>query len=159
MNIVQIGAAGHYAYALPTAKKYGMKFVGICCPDVEDHLSRALNHLEKFGFAPRVYEDAEEMLEKEKPDVAVINTVMYENARYAMMALEKGISVFCEKPVATDPETLKELEAVYARAKKKNGSVCFCGIRNRGIIFDFPNQKTFRACDKFICGFGNRAKR
>ncbi|MBQ3489586.1 MAG: Gfo/Idh/MocA family oxidoreductase [Clostridia bacterium] len=128
MNIVQIGAVGHYAYALPTAKQYGMALAGICCPDPEDHLPRVLKHLEKFGFAPHVYENAEEMLDGEKPDIAVINTVMYENARYAMMALERGISVFCEKPVATDLETLEKLEAVWRDAKKKNDNICFCGM-------------------------------
>ena len=128
MNIVQIGAVGHYAYALPTAKKYEMKITGICCPDPEDRLPRVMKHLETFGYAPRVYENAEEMLEKEKPDIAVVNTVMYENARYAMMALKKGISVFCEKPVATTLETLNELEAVYGEARAKNKSVCFCGM-------------------------------
>lgn len=128
MKIVQIGAIGHYAYALSTAKKYEMEFSGICCPDPEDHLSRVMKHLEKFGYAPRIYENAEEMLEKEKPDIAIINTVMYENARYAMMALEKGISVFCEKPVATTLETLKGLEVVYAREKEKNEKLVFCGM-------------------------------
>lgn len=128
MNIVQIGAVGHYAYALPTAEKYGMKITGICCPDPEDHLLRVMKHMENFGYVPRVYENAEEMFEKEKPDIAIINTVMYENARYAMMALEKGISVFCEKPVATTLETLEALELMYARAKKKNERVCFCGM-------------------------------
>ena len=128
MKIVQIGTVGHYEYALPTAEKYGMDIAAVCCPDPEDNLPRALKHLEKFGFAPRVYESAEEMMENEKPDIAVINTVMYENARYAMMALEKGISVFCEKPVATDLETLGKLEAVYARAKNKEERVCFCGM-------------------------------
>lgn len=128
MKIVQIGAAGHYAYALPTAKKYGVELSAVCCPDPEDHLERVMKHFEKFGYAPRVYENAEEMLKKEKPDIAVINTVMYENARYAMMALEKGISVFCEKPVATNMETLAKLESVYARAKKKNENICFCGM-------------------------------
>ena len=128
MNIVQIGGVGHYAYALPTAKKYGMKMTGVCCPDAEDSLVRVLKHLETFGYAPRVYENAEDMLEKEKPDIAIVNTVMYENARYAMMALKKGISVFCEKPVAVNLETLNELEAVYREAKMKNKGVCFCGM-------------------------------
>ena len=128
MNIVQIGAAGHYAYALPTAAKYGMNVTGICCPDPEDHLPRARKRLEQFGFTPRVYENAGEMLDAEHPDIAVVNTVMYENARYAMMALERGISVFCEKPVATNWEMLKKLEEVWAEAKKKNGNICFCGM-------------------------------
>lgn len=128
MNIVQIGGVGHYAYALPTAKKYGMEMTGVCCPDPEDRLARVMKHLETFGYAPRVYENAEEMLDGEKPDIAIINTVMYENARYAMMALKKGISVFCEKPVATTLETLNELETVYREAKVQYKDLCFCGM-------------------------------
>ena len=32
MKFVQIGAIGHYAYALPTAKKYRMDLCGVCYP-------------------------------------------------------------------------------------------------------------------------------
>lgn len=128
MKMVQIGAIGHYAYALPTAKKLRMDLCGVCYPDPEDCAERATKNFEKFGFAPRVYESAEEMLESEKPDVAVINTVMSENARYAEMALKKGISVFCEKPLATTLEGLDHLERVYAGAKKKNPSLVMVGM-------------------------------
>lgn len=128
MKIVQIGAIGHYAYALPTAKKYGMDLCGVCYPDPEDHAERASKNFEKFGFAPRVYESAQEMLESEKPDVAVVNTVMSENARYAEMALKRGVSVFCEKPLATTLEALERLECVYAEAKKKNPSLMLVGM-------------------------------
>ncbi len=128
MKIVQIGAIGHYAYALPTAQKYRLDLCGICYPDPEDNGARTSKNLERFGFSPRVYETVEEMLETEKPDVAVINTVMSENGRYAEMALKKGISVFCEKPVSTTLEGLDRLESVYAGAKKKNPSIVFCGM-------------------------------
>ena len=128
MKVVLIGAIGHYAYALPTAKEYKLDFCGACYPDPEDHGERAAKGLEKFGFAPRIYESAEEMLDTEKPDVAVINTVLSENARYAEMALKKGISVFCEKPLATTLAGLDHLEGVYAKAKKKNPSLVLCGM-------------------------------
>ncbi|MBQ2987855.1 MAG: ribonuclease HI [Clostridia bacterium] len=128
MKFVQIGAIGHYAYALPTAKKYRMDLCGVCYPDPEDHAARATKSFEKFGFSPRVYETVEEMLEREKPDVAVINTVMSENGRYAELALGRGISVFCEKPVATTLAGLDRLERVYAEAKRKYPSLVFCGM-------------------------------
>lgn len=57
MKIVQIGAAGHYAYALPTAKKYALEFAGLCMVDPEDDLNRALRELAAYGFAPRIYQD------------------------------------------------------------------------------------------------------
>jgi|GEM_PF-84359 len=128
MKIVQIGAIGHYAYALPTAKKYRMDLCGVCYPDPEDNAVRAAKNFEKYGFAPRVYETVEEMLRTEQPDIAVINTVMSENGRYAEMALLRGIGVFCEKPVATTLAGLDRLERVYAQAKKKYPSLVFCGM-------------------------------
>ena len=128
MKIVQIGAIGHYAYALPTAQKYGMDFCGVCYPDAEDNAVRASKNFEKFGFAPHIYESAEEMFASEKPDIAVINTVMSENGRYAEMALKQGISVFCEKPVSTTLAGLDRLEHIYAEAKQVHPSLVFCGM-------------------------------
>lgn len=128
MKVVQIGAAGHYAYALATMKKYGMDFSAVCYPDPEDGKARAERNFERFGFSPRVYENAEEMLAKEKPDIAIINTVMYENGRYAERALSMGISVFCEKPVATTEEQLVRLTEAYRKAKREKENICFCGM-------------------------------
>ncbi|MBQ8497132.1 MAG: Gfo/Idh/MocA family oxidoreductase [Clostridia bacterium] len=128
MKVVQIGAAGHYAYALGTIKKYGMDFAAICYPDAEDGAARAARNLERFGFAPRVYEDVETMLHEEKPDIVIVNTVMYKNSQYAEMALSRGCSVFCEKPVATEMDKLEHLVYIYKEAKKKDPSICFCGM-------------------------------
>jgi len=128
MKIVQIGAIGHYAYALPTIKKYRLDLCGVCYPDPEDNEERAAKNFERFGLSPRIYIDAEEMLEKEKPDIAVINTVMSENSRWAEAALARGISVFCEKPVATTLAGLDRLESIYAQAKRKYPSLVFCGM-------------------------------
>lgn len=128
MKVVQIGAAGHYAYALATMKKYGMDFAAVCYPDAEDGAERAARVFARMGFEPRVYDDAVTMLEIEKPDIAIINTVMYENGRYAEIALKMGISVFCEKPVATTESRLESLIATYYEAKAKKPNLCFCGM-------------------------------
>ena len=128
MKVVQIGAAGHYAYALATMKKYGMDFAAVCYPDVEDGADRAARVFDRLGFEPRVYDDAVTMLTLEKPDIAIINTVMYENGRYAEIALNMGISVFCEKPVATTETKLESLIATYYEAKEKKPNLCLCGM-------------------------------
>jgi predicted dehydrogenase len=128
MKVVQIGAAGHYAYALATMKKYGMDFAAVCYPDAEDGAERAARVFARLGFEPRVYDDAVTMLTLEKPDIAIINTVMYENGRYAEIALKMGISVFCEKPVATTETKLESLIATYYEAKAKKPNLCFCGM-------------------------------
>ena len=128
MKVVQIGAAGHYAYALATMKKYGMDFAAVCYPDAEDGAERAARVFARMGFEPRVYDDAVTMLTLEKPDIAIINTVMYENGRYAEIALKMGISVFCEKPVATTETKLESLIATYYEAKAKKPNLCFCGM-------------------------------
>ncbi len=131
MKMVQIGTVGHYAYALPTAKKYGMDFAGICTACPEDSLDHAKKEIERYGFSPKTYGDWREMLVDARPDVAVVNTVMAKNSEIAAFALEEGISVFCEKPVATDREALLYLENVYEKAKSRYAdarNVCFCGM-------------------------------
>jgi predicted dehydrogenase len=109
-------------------KKYEMDFAAVCYPDAEDGAERAARVFARLGFEPRVYDDAVTMLEIEKPDIAIINTVMYENGRYAEIALKMGISVFCEKPVATTETKLESLIATYYEAKAKKSNLCFCGM-------------------------------
>ncbi len=131
LNIVQVGAIGHYEYALPTAKKYGASITAIAFPHAEDDRARAMRNLKAFGFEPRIYEDVEEMFEKEKPDVAVVNTVMAKNGAIAGKALSMGISVFCEKPVAVTLTELDELERIYREAKARfagEKNLVFCGM-------------------------------
>jgi len=118
MKIVQIGAAGHYHYALPTAKKYGMELAAIAFPNADDSRG-AVRSMAKYGFAPAVCDDPLRMLDEVQPDIAVINTVMADNARNAIAALERGISVFSEKPLATTPEELDALEEAYRASKAK----------------------------------------
>lgn len=131
MKIVQIGAAGHYAYALSTAKKYGLDFAGLCAVDPEDDLARAQKELAGYGFVPRIYQNWRDMLLETAPEIAIVNTVMAKNSKIAAFALECGISVFCEKPVATNMTALANLENGYRDAVlqyKNRKNICFCGM-------------------------------
>ncbi|MBQ9748674.1 MAG: Gfo/Idh/MocA family oxidoreductase [Clostridia bacterium] len=114
LNVVQIGSVGHYAYALTTMRKYKLSFVGVCYPHEADNRVRAERNFARFGFEPPVYDDWREMLETLKPDIAIVNTVMAYNCEIARTALSMGISVFCEKPLATTLSELATLEETYA---------------------------------------------
>lgn len=117
MKLVQIGTVGHYGYALTGAKKIPCDMAGICAPNPCDNPENAKKKWEALGSSPRIYDDPIAMMEEVCPDIAVINTVMADNARYAMEALKRGISVFLEKPMATTPEDLEQLEKVYKSSR------------------------------------------
>ena len=67
--------------------------------------------------AKRHYNDFKEMLEKEELDILDICLPTYLHADYAIMAMEKGINVICEKPISLKEE---DVERVYSTAKKNN---------------------------------------
>ena len=67
----------------------------------------------------RFYADAKEMLEKEKMDFVIIALPTYLHKEYAVMALEKGLHVFSEKPMARWQKDAQEmLEASKKMGKK-----------------------------------------
>ncbi len=74
---------------------------------------------ESFGCP--VYDSWQDMLEKEKPDIAVVNPWYRDNAKISMECLKKGIHVYSEKPLATDMEELEALEKVYRESGKDLG--------------------------------------
>lgn len=68
-------------------------------------------------FIPKGYDDFREMLDVEKPDVVHICTPNASHYEMAMCAMERGISVVCEKPLT---KTLAEAKKLADYAKKHN---------------------------------------
>ena len=66
-------------------------------------------------FVPKGYDDYKVMLDTEKPDVVHICTPNSSHYEMAMYAMERGISVVCEKPLT---KTLDEAKKLAAYAKK-----------------------------------------
>lgn len=62
-----------------------------------------------------LYQDAEELLEKEELDFVITALPTYIHEKVAVMAMEKGIHVFSEKPMAIN---LEQAENMLAVAKK-----------------------------------------
>ena len=90
MKAVQIGAAGHAMYAYNAIKSRGIEFSAISCGshgNEAENISGALAGLEKRGFSPKLYDDWRDMLERERPDIVIINPWFCDNADCAVYAL------------------------------------------------------------------------
>ena len=94
------------------------------CDILPEKAKAAMN---KHGINCRIYENYEEMLDKERPDCVHICTPHYLHSKMAAEALSRGINVFLEKPAAANEEQLSELLSVE---KKSAAKLCVC-FQNR----------------------------
>jgi len=69
------------------------------------------------GSKPKLYETYQEMLDKEKLDLAVVCLPYARNAFAAAAAAEKGLHILCEKPVAVNFGDLDMLESAVKKNK------------------------------------------
>ncbi len=121
MRVVQVGNIGHAYYAYAEMKRRKFDFVAISCgghgrkAEEIEVTHRMLT--EDFHFSPKLYDDYKEMFACEQPDIALVNPWFNEIGDIALYALEHGIHVFCEKPIATDMKTLSEIERCIKEKK------------------------------------------
>jgi predicted dehydrogenase len=87
----------------------------------------------------RVYDDYQEMLEKESPDVVGICLPFYQNAEASIAAARKGIHVLSEKPAATELSELARLEEQVHQS----------GIQY-SVMLDMRTLPTFRAARQAV---------
>lgn len=72
----------------------------------------------QFGIE-RLYTSAEEMLEKEKLDIVSIAVPNKFHKDLTIKALNKGINVLCEKPMAMNVKEAREMKKAADKAKKR----------------------------------------
>ena len=114
----QIATTQHLPAFREAAQAGVCSLVGVC--DLEpNRLSRAGRQFDIAGF-----QDAEAMLEKTKSDVVSIATLPSSLRDLAVMCLEAGCHVLCEKPVAMDTGEARDM---FRAAETKNRllSICF----------------------------------
>ena len=69
-----------------------------------------------FGVPPAsVYDDAEAMIRREKPDVVDVITDLETHARFVKLAAVHGVPVICQKPMAT---SLAEAESMVSACRQ-----------------------------------------
>jgi len=113
MKIAIIGCSGHWAYALNELKNHTVTAVagGFEGEDVTSVGEALAGNGIPFEYA----EDFYGAIEKQ-PEIAIINTRFDLNGKYALECLKRNIYVFCEKPIATDFDTLEKIEKIKTNA-------------------------------------------
>ena len=105
----------------PNVGAAGGQLVGVCDLDRE----RAERNARRFGGT--VYRHVEEMLDKEKPDGAIICIGSDAHAELAPFVMKKRVPVYTEKPPA--PSATAALDV--ARVSKETGVLCTTAFKKR----------------------------
>lgn len=111
LKVALIGCGGISGAHVPAwVKLDGAELVAVC--DIRrEQAERWLD--EKSDL--HIYESYEDMMENETPDILDICLPTYLHAKYAIDAMDRGINVLCEKPIAL---TAEDAERVYAAAER-----------------------------------------
>ena len=110
MKIAFIGGSGHYGLALPAIQaREDLRVVGLAKGCAQEDVTGAARNLPGVP----VDEDYRAMLDREQPDLAVVNPWYCQNAEVAAECLKRGMDVFCEKPLATTLDDLEMLEKAW----------------------------------------------
>lgn len=108
MKIAIIGAAGHHRLAFDAMEKDpAIKLVGVAPGRSAEDISPLR------GKGAPAYPDYRDLLDEQKPDVAVVNPWFSDAAGVSVACLERGIHVYSEKPLATSHDELRALESAW----------------------------------------------
>lgn len=117
MRVCIIGGCGHVGRVLEgIAASKGQQSLCAYSGTQEDRVDTVRAKMEALGLRAPYYENYEDMLEREKPDVCVVDNVFYRHAKAAAFSLSRGIATYCEKPLATTLEELSEVRAAWEAA-------------------------------------------
>jgi len=105
----------------------GVEIVALCDIDSE-HLKNSADEVEKIqGSRPGTFKSYHELLDTPGLEAVIIATPPHWHALMFIAALEKGLDVYCEKPLAYD---INEGKAMLAAAKK-HGRIVQIGFQRR----------------------------
>mgnify|MGYP005851369847 FL=1 len=128
LRIGLIGA-GWYGMVVTTAaiKAGGVEITGVC--DVDSaHLNNSADEIGKLqGTRPKTYKYYHDLLAFKELDAVIIGTIPHWHALQFIAACEKGLSIYCEKPLSYD---IAEGLAMV-NAWKKAGNIVQIGFQRR----------------------------
>lgn len=140
--------AGWYGMVISEAalKVGGVEIVGVCDVDNE-HLQNSAEKLKEIqGKKPNTFKYYEELLEMPGLEAVFIATPTQWHALPFIAACEKGLDIFCEKPLAYD--VMEGMAMV--RAAEKAGNIVQIGFQRR-------QSSAYRHTKKYIAD-GNAGK-
>jgi len=105
----------------------GVEIIALCDIDSE-HLKNSADEVEKLqGSRPTTFKSYQELLDTPGLEAVIIATPPHWHALMFIAALEKGLDIYCEKPLAYD---INEGKAMVAAAKK-SGRIVQIGFQRR----------------------------
>lgn len=128
LKIGLIGA-GWYGMVITEAalKMGGVEVVAVCDIDTV-HLKNSVDKLEKLqGVRPKDFNDYNELLDVKGLDAVMIGSVPHWHALHFIAACEKGLAIYCEKPLAYD---VREGQAMV-KAAEAAGNIVQIGFQRR----------------------------
>lgn len=105
----------------------GVEVLAMCDVD-SDHLEKSAAKVESLqGSKPKTFKSYEDLLKVDGLQAVIIATPPHWHALQCIAALERGLDVYCEKPLAYD---IREGQAMVAAAKKA-GRIVQVGFQRR----------------------------
>lgn len=128
MKIGLVGC-GWYGMVITKAalKVGGVEVIGICDVD-SNHLRQSADELEKLqGPRPKEFKDYQDLIDQKGLETLFIGTPPHWHALQFIAACEKGLDIYCEKPLAYD---VNEGLAMI-KAAEKAGNIVQIGFQRR----------------------------
>lgn len=117
--IISCGMIANSAH-IPAYRNFSDDFFISAVSDINENAARET--AKRHGI-PNFYQNAEEMLEKEKPDLVSVCVPNCFHKEYTLMALNYGANVLCEKPLAFNYADAKEM---FDTAKRNGKTLMAC---------------------------------
>lgn len=118
LGIVGMGQRTVYHGFLPEVKRAKGVTIAALCEIREDRLKKALDDYQGgLGYSIRTFTDFGDFLSAGAVDAVYIATPNHTHRALTQQALEAGLDVLCEKPMAT---TLADCDAMIEAARKYN---------------------------------------
>jgi len=117
MRQIRVGIVGTSWWAdamyLPSLAGTNKAIISACCGQNEERA----NNLANSWNIPKVFTNWQKMLNEEPLDALIISTPNYNHCPISLAAIEKGLHVLCEKPLAMN---YSEAKIMANAAKEKN---------------------------------------
>lgn len=114
VGVVGVGAIAQIAHIPVLSKIRGAQLVALC----DNDRPKARSLADRFGV-PDVFTDIEDLLEFDELDAVVISTPNHLHEPHALSALQAGVHVLCERPLAMTSRGIERILAAAQRADKK----------------------------------------
>jgi predicted dehydrogenase len=114
IGVVGVGAIAQIAHIPVLSKIRGAQLVALC----DNDRPKARSLADRFGV-PDVFTDIEDLLEFDELDAVVISTPNHLHEPHALSALQAGVHVLCERPLAMTSRGIERILAAAQRADKK----------------------------------------